>query len=71
MCTIKELARVTCHAIPFKRYTSLMTSSIIEVVVYLLNRFPSKGVLYDTLSPSTIVEGRQKVDLGQKKIAFG
>ena len=29
VCTIKERARETCHAVPFKRYTSLITSSLI------------------------------------------
>ena len=47
ICKIKERERETCHAVPFKRYTSLMTRSLIEGVVYLLNRFPYKGVVSD------------------------
>ena len=42
-----------------------------ERVVELLNRFPSKDGVYDTLIPSEIVEGRPKVDMGQKNTAFG
>ena len=48
-----------------------MYISILEVVVYLLNRFPPKYGLYDTLIPSKIVEGKPKVDTGQKKITLG
>ena len=48
-----------------------MTISIIEVVIDLLNRFLSKVGVSDTLSPLRIVEGRPKVDMGQKNITFG
>ena len=39
-------------------------------MVDLLNRFPSKYGVYDTLSPSTIVEVGPKFDMGQKKMDF-
>ena len=61
--TIKERARAKCHAISFKIYKVLMTRSLIEGVVDLLNRFPSKDLVYDTLSTSKIVKGRPKVDI--------
>ena len=48
-----------------------MTISLIEVVLDLLNTFSSKDGVSDTLSPSTIVEVRSKVDMGQKNIVFG
>ena len=47
-----------------------MTRSLIERVVYSLNRFPYKNGVSDTLSPLTIVEGRPKVDMGQNNIVF-
>ena len=71
ICKIKELARAKCHAIPFKRYKSKTKRSLKEVLVDLLKRFPSKDGVSDTLISSKIVEGRPKVDMGQKSIAFG
>ena len=52
-------------------HTSLMTRSLIEGVLDLLNRLPSKYGVSDTLNPSIILEGRPKVDMRQKNIAFG
>ena len=52
--TIKELARATCHEIIFKTYTSITKRSIIEGLLYLLTRLPSKGGVYDTLILSAI-----------------
>ena len=69
--TLKARARATFHAVTFKIYTSLITKSLIEGVLYLLNMLPYKYEVLDTLSPSTIVEGIPKVDLGYKMIAFG
>ena len=68
--TIKERARAKCHAISFKIYKVLMTRSLIEGVVDLLNRFPSKYGVSGTLSSSTILEGRPKLDMEQKKTDF-
>ena len=47
-----------------------MAISLIYGLVDLLNRLPYKDVVYDTLSPSTIVEVIPKMEMGQKKIAF-
>ena len=71
ICTIKKHARATFRAISFKKYTSLITGSLIKVLVELLNSFLSKDGMSDTLCPSTIVEGRPESDMGHKKIAFG
>ena len=48
-----------------------MKSSLIYGVLDLLNMFPYKDGVSDTLSPSKIAEGRKKVDMGQKMISFG
>ena len=69
--TIKERARSTCHAVPFKIYTSLTTISLIEGVVDFLNMLPSKYGVSGTLSLPTIVEVRPKLDMVQKRISFG
>ena len=37
----------------------------------MLNAFPSKNGISDTISPATIVEGKPKLDLEKKMIVFG
>jgi len=69
--TIKERCRATCHSIPFKRFTKLMVRSLIEGVVFMLNSFPSKTGISNTMSPGMIVEGRPKIDFSKKKVVFG
>ena len=56
---------------PYKRMTILMVKSLVEGVVGMMNAFPSKQGISDTLSPSTIVEGKSKLDLKRKIITFG
>ena len=47
-----------------------MKISLLEGLLDLLNKLPFKYGVSDTLSPSKIVEGRPKVDTGQKKNIF-
>ena len=37
----------------------------------MLNLFPSKNVISDTIGPAMLVEGKQKLDFGKKRIEFG
>ena len=37
----------------------------------IINAFPSKNGISKKLSPATIVEGKEKLNLGVKKIPFG
>ena len=69
--TIKERCRSTIHGTPYTRITILMVRSLVEGVVGMLNAFPSKEGISTTLSPSTIVEGKAKLDLSRKMITFG
>ena len=69
--SIKERCRSTVHGMPYKRMTILMVKSLVEGVVGMMNAFPSKQGISDTLSPSTIVEGKSKLDLKRKIITFG
>ena len=69
--TIKERARSTCHSTPYRRYTKLMTQSLIAGVIDIINFFPSKNAVSDTMSPAMLVEGKQKMDLSKKRIEFG
>ena len=68
---VKERARCTCHAVPYKRYTKLMTKALVEGVIYWLNNFPSKNGISQTMSPASIVLGRPKPDFNHKRITFG
>ena len=69
--TIKERSRSTCSGLPFKRITILMVRSLIEAITEVLDAFPSKNGISDTLSPATIVEGKPKFDFGRAMIPFG
>ena len=69
--TIKERCRCICHSIPFKRYTRLMTTSLLDHVVACLNSFPSNDGISDTLSPAAIVVGRSNIDANAPMIEFG
>ena len=57
--TIKERAQPVCHTAPYRRYTFLMTQSLIEGVIDMLNFFPSKNAISDTMGPAVIVEGNK------------
>ena len=48
-----------------------MIVSLVEHVVEMLNMFPSKESISDTMSPATIVEGKPKVDFDQKRLPYG
>ena len=45
------------HSLPFKRIPKLLTIHIVFHSVKLLNFFPTKGGVSDTLSPRTIMSG--------------
>ena len=48
-----------------------MTKSLIEGVIDMLNFFPSKNAIPDTMGPALLIERKQKIDLGKKQIEFG
>ena len=48
-----------------------MVVSLLEHVAYLLNNFPTKGSVSETMSPATIVEGSPKFDISQNRLPFG
>jgi hypothetical protein len=54
---VKERCQATRHILPFHTIPKLMTIHIVLNVVKLLNFFPTKGVVSDTLSPKTIMSG--------------
>jgi Reverse transcriptase (RNA-dependent DNA polymerase) len=54
---VKERSRATRHSLPFKRLPKLLTIHIVFHAVKLLNFFPTRGGISDTLSPKTIMSG--------------
>jgi hypothetical protein len=54
---VKERCRATRHSLPYERIPKLMTIHIMLNVVKLLNFFPTKGGVSDTLSHKTIMPG--------------
>ena len=69
--TVKERCRAMCHSLPYQKYTKLMVNSLVEYVIYWLNALPATNGVSSTLSPATIVLGRNKPDLSIKHIPFG
>jgi hypothetical protein len=54
---VKERCRATRHSPPFGRIPKIMTTHIVLNVVKLLNVFPTKGGVSETLIPKTIMLG--------------
>jgi hypothetical protein len=54
---VKEKCWATWHNLPYERIPKLMTIHIVLNVVKLLNFFPTKGGVSDTLRPKTIMSG--------------
>ena len=69
--TIKERCRCACYSVTYKRYTRLMTKNLVEGVIGLLNNFPSKNGVSQTMNPSMIVTGAQIPNYNVKRIVFG
>jgi hypothetical protein len=55
---VKERCRATRHSLLFHTIPKLMTIHIVLNVVKLLIFFPTKGGVSDTLSPKTIMSGK-------------
>ena len=54
---VKEKCRAARHGLPFQRIPKLLTIHIVLQTVKLLNFFPTKGGIFDTLSTKTIMYG--------------
>jgi len=69
--TVKENCRTMTHNTPYKRVPKLMVMGLVENSMLCLNAFPSIGGISDFMSPSSIVEGKPKLDMNIKKIVYG
>jgi hypothetical protein len=54
---IKERSCSSRHSLPFNRIPRLLMIHIVFAAVKLLNHFPPKGGISDTVSPKTIMAG--------------
>ena len=68
--TVKDRVRYLCHSVPYKRFTKLMTIHVVLTVVKWINIFPSKTGVSNTLSPETLLDGKEQPDLSIKRIPF-
>jgi hypothetical protein len=55
---VKERCRATRHSLPFHTIPKLMMIHIVLNIIKLLNFFPTKGGVSDTLSPEMIMYGK-------------
>lgn len=69
--SVKDRCRSVCHSLPFRRYTKLMTNSLVEYVVYWMNSFPARDGSSERISPAGIVLGRPSPNAKYRMIAFG
>ena len=58
-----------CQDVPYKKYTKLVTKSLVEGAVELLNYIPSNDRVSETIIPS--IEVKVKIDIGLKSIGLG
>ena len=54
---LKERCRADQHGLPFQQIPKLLNIHIVLQTVKLLNFFPTKGGISDTLIPKTIISG--------------
>jgi hypothetical protein len=54
---VKEWSRAARHSLPFQRIPKLLMIQIVLTAVKMLNFFPTKGGISNTLSPKTIMSG--------------
>ena len=69
--TVKERARSATVELPFKTIPRLMIISLLEGVERWINAFPANNIDHNSISPATIVEGRQNPRDDAARISCG
>ena len=69
--TVKERARSATVELPFETIPRIMIISLLEGVERWINAFPTSNISHNSLSPATIVEGRQNPRDDVLRIPFG
>ena len=59
------------NSVPYTRYNVFIKRIVVEMATEMINAFPSKNGISKKLSPATIVEGKEKLNLGVNQIPFG
>ena len=54
----KEQCRANCNSLLFQKILKLLTSHIVLKKLRMLNLFPAKGVILDSLSPKNIMSDK-------------
>ena len=55
---VKEECRATSHGLPFHKIMKLLTTNIVLNTVNMINLFPTKGGIPDSLRHKTIISGK-------------
>ena len=69
--SIKQGARCTTHSVPYKRYTNLITRSLVECIINSIKSFPRKGSIIKILGSNTVLLGKPSPDFNMKRIFSG
>ena len=54
---VKERVRATCHSLPFRKIPKLLVIYMVLISVKMLNFFPPRGGISESLRPKTIMSG--------------
>jgi len=69
--TIKDRVRCFWVSLPFKKAPKIMVDECLHMVITCINSLPQKNGISDTLSPSSIILGRDKIDGNNLRAIFG
>jgi len=69
--TIKERMRSLVAGTPYKEMPKAMIRGAARKTKQMINKFPVKNGVSTTLSSEEIVEGKRKMDMSFRHIAFG
>ena len=54
----KEIIRSIRHSLPFNKIHKLFMIHLVFQAIKMLNHFPVKGGIFDTISPTTIISSK-------------
>lgn len=70
--TVKEAKRTLQYDLPYKKQPKMMTEGCVYTSIKNLNALPVLNGVSDTLSPSTLITGKQPLDFNHLlKLKYG
>ena len=69
--TVKERMRSLIAGVPYKALPKIMVRGAAKKAKQMINKFPAKNGLSDSVSPEEILEGKSKMDISLRTIAYG